>query len=466
MGRSPVAEAPLRGRILIVDDDASTGELLGAALARRGFGAATAASGEAALAAFAAGDFDAVLTDLNMPDASGVDLCARLQASRPDVPVILLTAFGSLETAIAAIRAGAYDFLTKPPEIDALVIALERAIQTKALRDEVKRLRRAVEGAQRFDRLLGGSAPMKALFALLEAAAASDASVVVTGETGTGKELVARALHQRGRRARGPFVATSCAALPEPLLESELFGHVRGAFTDARSAHAGLFLRANGGTLFLDEVGDMPLALQAKLLRALQERRARPVGGEAELPFDVRIVAATHRDLEAAVAARTFREDLFFRLNVIRVDVPPLRARGSDVLLIARSLVETFAARAGKPIQGITDAAAERLLAYAWPGNVRELENCIERAVALSEHDRIMVDDLPEKVRMARRAPAPVVGEEPSEILTLEEVERRHILRVCELTGGNKARAARLLGLDRATLYRRLERYAHDTRRS
>jgi DNA-binding NtrC family response regulator len=297
------------------------------------------------------------------------------------------------------------------------------------------------------------------VFEMVDRVAASDISVLVTGESGSGKELVARALHDRSPRRGGPFVAINCAAVPEPLLESELFGHERGAFTDARSARQGLLLRANGGTLLLDEIGEMPLALQPKLLRALQERQVRPVGSDREIPFDTRIVASTNRDIEADVEERRFREDLYFRINVVHVHVPPLRARGGDILLLAQEFVSRFSSQLGKQVTGISTSAAERMLGYDWPGNVRELMNCIERAVALARFDTVTVEDLPEKVRAYRSSHALADAQDPSELVTLEELERRYILKVLKATGGNKARAARVLGLDRRTLYRKLERY-------
>jgi len=375
------------------------------------------------------------------------------------VPVIVITAFGSIQTAIAAIRSGAYDFVTKPLEVDALGLALERAIQHRRLSDEVRRLRQAVEETRRFGALLGTSPAMRRMYELLDRIADSSASVLIAGETGTGKELVARALHERGRRKAGPFVAVDCASLPEPLLESELFGHVRGAFTDAHAARRGLFVQANGGALFLDEIGDLPLALQAKLLRALQTRSVRPVGANDEVPFDVNLIAATNRDLESAVEEGRFREDLYFRINVIHVEMPPLRARGGDVLLLAQHFVDRYAAQAGKRVTGLSPEAAERLLAYVWPGNVRELENCIERAIALTRHETIGLDDLPEKIRGFQRSHVLVAGDDPSELAPLEEVERRYVLRVMEAVGGSKTLAARVLGIGRKTLYRKLEQY-------
>jgi two-component system response regulator HydG len=375
------------------------------------------------------------------------------------VPVVLITAFGSLDMAISAIRAGAYDFIMKPFELDALVLTLDRAVKLKSLKEEVKRLRSEVERSRPIPELIGESLPMQRLFELVASVGPSDASVLICGETGTGKEIVARALHKRSRRAQGPFIAISCAAMPEALLESELFGHVRGAFTDARADRTGLFVQASGGTLFLDEIGDMPLGLQPKLLRALQERSVRPIGGDAEVSMDVRIIAATHQDLEALVREGQFREDLYFRVNVICIELPPLRARENDVLLVAQHYVKHFADRSGKKVLGISSPAAERLLAYSWPGNVRELQNCTERAVALTRYEEITVEDLPVQIRNYSRSRVPLVGDDPSELVPMEEIEKRYILKVIEAVGGNKSLAAEILGFDRKTLYRKMERY-------
>jgi DNA-binding NtrC family response regulator len=447
------------GRVLVVDDDRELCAWIEAGLRAHGFATESRTDPAAALAALRDADVDVVVTDLNMRGMHGLDLCERVVASRPDVPVLVITAFGSLETAVGAIRAGAYDFLTKPVELDALLVALERAVQHRRLRDEVKRLRQVVDDASGFGELIGTSPAMTRVYDLLSRVADSEASVLVTGESGTGKELVARALHRHSRRSNGPFIAVDCASVPETLLESELFGHARGAFTDARGARTGLFVQAHGGTLFLDEIGDLPLSLQPKLLRALQERVVRPVGADREVPFDVRLVAATNRDLEASVEERSFREDLWFRINVIHVELPPLRARGGDVLLLAQRFVARAAERAGKRVVGIAPAAANLLLAYPWPGNVRELQNCVERAVALAAFDQIGPDDLPDRVRTYRGSHVVVASEDPSELVALEEVERRYVLRVLESLGGNKTLAARTLGLDRKTLYRKLERW-------
>jgi len=447
------------GRVLVVDDEQSMCEALEAGLAPKGFDVRWTTSAVEALELLGKVELDVVLTDLNMRGMDGLELCERIVANRPDVPVVLVTAFGTLDTAIAAMRAGAYDFITKPVKIDVLALALTRAVQHRTLREEVKRLRRLVEDGGQFEDVLGQSPVMRKVHEFLGRVAGTEASVLITGESGTGKEVVARALHRRGRRSAGPFVAINCAAVPETLLESELFGHARGAFTDARVARAGLFVQASGGTLFLDEIADLPLALQPKLLRALQERTVRPVGGNEEVPFDVRLVAATNRDLESAVEEGHFREDLYFRINVIHVALPPLRARGGDVLLLAQHFLGQFAAQSGKHVTGISPAAAERLMSYAWPGNVRELQNCMERAVALTQFEAIAVDDLPEKIRGYRRSHVLVASDDPTELVPLEEVERRYILRVMEAVGGNKTLAAQTLGIGRKTLYRKLEQY-------
>jgi DNA-binding NtrC family response regulator len=450
----------LSARILIVDDDKSMCELLEADLRARGFEVAFHLTADEAFDLMGREEFDAVVTDLRMRGMNGLGLCARIVENRPDIPVIVMTAFGSLETAVDTIRAGASDFITKPFDIDELVIAIERALGQHKLRVEVKRLQQMVAETQRFDELLGSSSAMRKVYDRVSRLADSEASaVLITGESGTGKELVARALHRRSRRSAGPFVGINCAAMPETLLESELFGHVRGAFTDAKSARKGLFVEASGGTLFLDEVGELPLTVQPKLLRALETRSVRPIGGGTEVAFDVNLVTATNRDLETAVVEKRFREDLFYRINVVHLDLPPLRARGGDALLLAQHFLERFTARSGKNVRRLSGAVAEKLLAYAWPGNVRELQNCIEHAVALARFEEITVEDLPDRIRNYRSANVLVVGDDPSELVSMEVVERRYILRVLEAVGGNRSVAARILGFDRKTLYRRLESY-------
>lgn len=447
-------------RILIVDDDESLRDMLAMALDARGYGATTAASGEAALERLVDDTFDAVITDLHMPGMDGLELGRRIIENR-DVPVILLTGEGTIEAAIGAVRAGVDDFLRKPVEIEQLILVLERAIENRSLRRELKRLRDAVGDIQPFEDMVGRSAPMKTLQDLVTRVAPADVSVLITGESGTGKELVARAMHERSPRAPGAFIAINCAAMPAALLESELFGHAKGAFTDAKADKMGLLRQASGGTIFLDEIGDMPMEMQAKLLRALQEKRARPVGGTDEIEFDARILAATNRDLEEDIEDGRFREDLYYRINVVHVPVPPLRARGDDVLLLAQHFVHRAAERAQRSVRGISPAVAERLRVYEWPGNVRELENAMERAVALAKFDEITPEDLPRKIA-SYESPTVEPRDDAAELPTVEELERRHIARVLKATDGNKTRAAKILGFDRRTLYRKLERYGID----
>ncbi|HSO39646.1 MAG TPA: sigma-54 dependent transcriptional regulator [Labilithrix sp.] len=449
----------ITGRILIVDDEPEMAEALAAGLTAEGHHVVVCETGEGALEALAAGDLDVVLTDLRMRGTSGIELCRHVVSHRPDLPVIVMTAFGNLDTAVAALRAGAFDMLTKPFEMEELCFAAGRALQHRRLREEVRRLREEIATTHGEGEILGSSPPMVALRQLVERVARSDATALITGESGCGKEVVARAIHARSARSAGPLVTINCAAMPEALLESELFGHVRGAFTDAKSSRRGLFLEATGGTLFLDELGELPLGVQAKLLRAIEARCVRPVGGNAEVPFDVRLVAATNRDLEAAVAAKAFREDLYYRVNVVHVEVPPLRGRGNDVLALAQHFVVKSAARHGKAVTNLSPAVAERLLAYPWPGNVRELLNCIERAVALSAFEHLSLDDLPPRVRDHKPSQVVLDSGDPAEFVTLEALEARYVQKVYAAVDGNKRLAARILGVDRTTLYRKLAKY-------
>jgi DNA-binding NtrC family response regulator len=449
----------MSGRLLVVDDDPAMCSMLEAGLAKHGLTVASCGTAAAALELLATEDFDVVVTDLQMPGMNGLELCERIAASRPDIPLVVITAFGSLDTAIAAIRIGAYDFLPKPFRTEVLKIAVDRAMQHRALHAEVKRLRREVDESRGFGDLIGQSPAMRSLYDLLDRVADADAAVLITGPSGTGKELAARAIHLRSSRRDGPFVAVNCAAVPETLLESELFGHVRGAFTDARANRTGLFLEAGPGTLLLDEIGELPMGLQPKLLRALQERKVRPVGKDVEVAFEARVIASTNRDLETAVEEGRFRQDLYYRINVIHVAMPPLAARGNDILLLAQHFLAGFSRSANKAVTGLSPAAAAKLLAYPWPGNVRELQNCVERAVALTRFEEITVDDLPSRVRDHQRSHFVVDAGEPAELVTMEEVERRYIQRVLEAVGDNKKLAAQILGFDRSTLYRKLERY-------
>jgi len=446
-------------KLLFIDDDAAVCDAIQATLSQRGFDVVCANSGAAALVALEHDEFDVVVSDLNMPGMSGLELCRRTHAGWPNLPVVLVTAFGSMETAVAAIRAGAYDFIAKPIQVQELLLTLERALEHRKLKEENKQLRDAVARQRPPADMIGQSPAMKEVYALLGRLTNTDVTVLITGESGTGKELVAQAVHQRGPHSAGPLIALNCAAIPETMLESELFGHARGAFTDAKANRKGLFSQANGGTLFLDEIGEMPLSTQVKLLRALQERKVRPVGADHEVPFDARVISATSRDLETDVAEQRFREDLYYRINVIRIHMPPLRARGNDVLLIAEHFIQRYAQHAKKAVAGIAPAAAEKLLAYGWPGNVREVQNCMERAVALTQGECITLQDLPKHIAEAQTSSFVLPLENPLELLPMEEVEKRYILQVLQAVNGSRSQAATSLGFDRRTLYRKLKGY-------
>jgi DNA-binding NtrC family response regulator len=366
--------------------------------------------------------------------------------------VVILTAFATMETAIAAIRSGAYDYLSKPFRVDEIKLVVRRALEAQRLLRENRQYRQELRERYRPENLVGQSPPMVAVYKQVARVATLDTTVLVLGETGTGKELVARALHYASPRAERPFVVVDCTALPETLFESELFGHERGAFTGADTARRGLLETAEGGTCLLDEIGDLSAALQAKLLRVLQERAIRRVGGHATIPIDVRVIAATNRDLTKQVADGAFRDDLYYRLNVVTITVPPLRERRDDIPLLAQHFLEKYARATGRPIQGLAPATVDTLLAWHWPGNVRELEHAIERAVALAASGLLLPDDLPPEIRGGGRDRGLPAG-----TMTLEALKRWYVARVLEETGGNKVRAAELLGIDRRTLYRMLD---------
>jgi DNA-binding NtrC family response regulator len=455
-----------RTQLLVVDDDSAMRDFLSESLMDEGYRVDVAAGGRSGVERVRMGGVDLVVTDVKMPDMDGLDMLAEIRAPAApnattpaaDPPhVVIITAFGSIETAKRALKLGAHDYITKPFEIDDLLVAVEKALDERTLRREVARLRKEVARPYRFENIIGKSAPMQDVFALIRRLSGSSANVLITGESGTGKELVARALHFNSPRAKKQFVPVNCAAIPDTLLESELFGYKRGAFTDARNDRQGQFVEADGGTIFLDEIGDLPPQLQAKLLRVLQERELRPLGAARPEKVDVRVLSATNRDLAQRMREGAFREDLFYRLNVIEVMLPPLRDRAEDVLPLAEHFLVEAAARTGKRIATFTQPALKILLAYPWPGNVRELENVIERAVALAEGDSIGPDDLPSQVR--ERRSSDVLAGALARGLTLAELEREYINRVLQAEGGNKTRAAARLGLDRKTLYRKLEEY-------
>jgi DNA-binding NtrC family response regulator len=438
----------------VADDDPETCELTESGLSQRGYRVKWRLSAEGALELLDQEDYAVLLVDIHMDGMSGLELCRAALAKRPDLVVIVMTGFGTLDHAVGAMRAGAYDFVTKPVSMDALTMIVERAVQHRRMRDELRRLRRRVE-THELPNVVGESDGMRRMADLVARVAQTDANVLITGESGTGKELVARALHERSNRT-GPFLAINCAALPENLLESELFGHARGAFTDARAPRSGLLVEADHGTLFLDEIGDMPLGMQAKILRALQERTVRPLGSTNEVPFDARIVTATNRDLDRDVQEKRFREDLYYRINVVRIDVPPLRGRGNDILVLAQHFMRRAAEKSGKSVSRIGHAVADRLMNYQWPGNVRELENCMEAAVAVARFDEVTPDDLPAKIREHRLTEVYALSTDPTDLPPMRVVEERYIQKVLEAVSGNKTLAAKVLGFDRRTLYRKL----------
>jgi DNA-binding NtrC family response regulator len=443
--------------VLVVDDDAAMREMLVSLLEDRSIHAEPAGSADDALARLSERRFDAVLSDLRMPGKTGIELLGEVRELRPGTPVVLMTAFGSIDSAVEAMRAGAFDYVTKPFKREEVLVVLERAFERQALEEENRRLRRAVDRTASMGDLLGTSAAMREVFALVRRVADSGSSVLVTGESGTGKELVARTIHFAGTRAAKPFVPINCTAIPEGLLESELFGHVRGAFTGAHTSKRGLFEEANGGTLFLDEIGDMGPGLQSKLLRVLQDREVRPVGGNHAVRVDVRIIAATNKDLRAEIEAGRFRRDLFYRLNVIPIHIPPLRERPEDIPLLAEAFLRKHSA--GRRCT-LLPTATERLQHCRWEGNARELENVIERALALSDGPEIGPDDLPlpENEAPAADGGAGLLRDAVGRRITLHELEDLYIDEVLRLTGGNKVQAARILGINRRTLYRRGER--------
>jgi DNA-binding NtrC family response regulator len=442
-------------RVLVVDDEASARSGLEKLLRQSGYVVDTAKDGKEALALVAENSPEVVLTDLKMPEMDGMTLLAKLRESDRDLPVIVATAFGDVTSAVAAMRAGASDYLTKPIDIDALLVAIERARERHALRVEAENLRRQLRerDAEGLQGLIGSSPAMQKVYRVARQVAASRATVLITGESGTGKGELARAIHALSPRAKAPFVSLHCAAIPETLLESEMFGHERGSFTGADKRRIGKFEQASGGTLFLDEIGDISPLVQTKLLRVLQERTLERVGGNETIAVDVRVIAATNRDLTAEVREGRFREDLYYRLNVVRLEMPPVRLRGSDVLVLANAFLRRFAEDNSKPVEELSDGARDKILAHRWPGNVRELENAIERAVVLCEGSKVEADDLPFEAAQPMRGAVRVPG------ATMAEIERWAILATLEATEGSTTKAAELLDISVRTIQYRLHEY-------
>jgi DNA-binding NtrC family response regulator len=442
-------------KVLVVDDDPAIVSVLSELLTKEGAQVTGCGTGGGAVAAGGEERFDVVLADIRLPDMDGLRLLQAFQQASPDSAVILMTAFGTVETAIQAIKAGAYDYVPKPFKLDEVRIAVERALERKRLLAENRRYRQELRGKYRLENVVGASGPMLEVFKTVARVAPTRSTVLIQGESGTGKELIARTIHHNSDRAQGPFVTVDCGALPETLLESELFGHERGAFTGATALKRGLFEVGRGGTCFLDEIGDISPAVQSRLLRVLQEHEIKRVGGTEPIKVDARVLAATNKDLEALVKAHRFREDLFYRLSVVILSLPPLRERVDDIPLLADFFLRKCAKEAGKAVERIAPEAMALLCAHRWPGNVRELEHTIERAVVLTQNPTVLPQDLPPEIQApAGRRPSP---EAP--VLPLRELERRHLLFALERAGGNRKRAAEWLGITRRTLYRMAARH-------
>ncbi len=465
MSRESLAQGR-EARLLVVDDEATQREMLSGILTRAGYRVTTAAAGAEALALLERDAFDLLLTDQKMPGMDGLALLDRATALQPDLPVILMTAYGSVSDAVAAMKRGAADYLTKPFEKDELLLVLGKALKQRRLEEEVAALRGALKERYRLGGIIGSSPAMREVFSLIERVAGTHVPVLIRGESGTGKELVARAIHECSRRAAGPFVALNCAAVPETLLESEFFGHERGAFTGATRAHAGRFQQASGGTLFLDEIGAMRIDLQAKLLRAIQEKEIQRLGSVGAIAVDVRILAATGENLEEAIRRKTFREDLFYRLNVVPLHLPPLRERSEDIPLLVRHFIEAAARRFEREPISVAPEVMDRFQVHPWLGNVRELENCIERMVVLARGARLTEADLPPDLRegAASGAGAGAAFDLPPAGVRLPELERHLIVQALRRSRGSLGPAAKLLGISYKTLQYRIQKFAIERR--
>jgi len=442
-------------KILVVDDDLGMCGMLSDVLKEEGFSVHTTGESLEASKILKKEEFDVIVTDLKMKGLKGLDLLEVAHKVAPMTPVIIITAFGTIESAIKAMKMGAYDYITEPFQMDELVLTVRKALENRLLKKEVIRLRKEVESRYDFHQLIGKSPSMQKIYDLIERISDSSSNVLITGESGTGKELVAKAIHYNGVRKEGPFVAINCAAIPETLIESELFGYKKGAFTDAKSDKKGLIFEANEGTLFLDEITEMPLTLQAKLLRVIEEREVRPLGDTNSYPIDVRIISTSNRDIASLIQQGRFREDLYYRLKVIDIEMPPLRERKEDIPILVQHFIHKFSKELKKAVSSVSEEALKILLNYFWPGNVRELENIIQRAITLSQHEVILPDDLPASI--IQKTDEKLFEKAMEEKFTLDQLEKEYVKRVLIETGGNKSKAAERLGLDRKTLYRKLE---------
>ncbi|MDR2898553.1 MAG: sigma-54 dependent transcriptional regulator [Spirochaetaceae bacterium] len=441
--------------VLIIDDEKNIREGLAAALEMDGYKILLAADGKEGLEYIKQGEADLVITDLRMPGVSGEEVLSRVASETPGLPVIVLTGHGTIETAVTAMRNGAYDFLTKPVNLDHLSLLVKRALKSRELTLQHKHLQEELEDRMSFESIIGKSAEMQKIFEIVRRVAATKASVLITGESGVGKELIANAIHNLSPRRDKPQIKVHCAALAESLLESELFGHEKGAFTGAANRKRGRFELANGGTLFLDEIGEIDQNVQIKILRVLQDRKFERVGGEETIEVDVRLITATNKDLEKEIADGKFREDLYYRLNVVNIHVPPLRERKDDIPLLVTAFLQEFAQENGKDIEGIDARARAALYGYEWPGNIRQLRNCIESAVVMSTGKCITMDDLPPTLRQVTESDSIIIPMGT----TMEEAEKTIIRQTLFANNGNKSKTADVLGIGRKTLHRKLEEY-------
>ncbi|TKI06605.1 sigma-54-dependent transcriptional regulator [Martelella alba] len=442
--------------LLVVDDDDSHRLMLLTLLADWGYRVEGARDGADAVALCRSRPFDLLLMDVRMAGTDGITALREIKAYNPAIPILIMTAYSNTETAIQAIKAGAYDYLTKPLDFDLLQLTLKRVLDHVSLGNENKQLRNAMMPVLQGEQIIGHSPALRQLMEMLAVVAPSEATILITGESGSGKELIAKAIHANSQRRNGPYIAINCAAISESLLESELFGHEKGAFTGAEKQRDGRFAAADKGTLFLDEIGDMPLPMQVKLLRAIQEREIQRVGGDRTVKVDVRILAATNKDLEQEVAGGRFRQDLFYRLNVVALRLPPLRERVADIPLLAMHFLQKFAAKNGKTAKGFTPKAMDRLLKYDWPGNIRELENVVERSVVLMMGEYVSLQEFPPPLREGDNERTPLTADFSD--MTLDEIEHAAIVNALEMAGGNKSEAARRLGITRKTLHSKIRR--------
>jgi DNA-binding NtrC family response regulator len=441
-------------KILVVDDDPGMCQTISDVLCEEGFSVDTLNESVEASRVLTREEFDVIVTDLRMKGLKGLDLLGVTRKIHPPPPVIIITAFGTIESAIQAMKMGAYDYITKPFKMEELVLTIQKALEHRLLKKEIIRLKKEVEARYHFHHLIGKSPSMQNIFSLIERISESSSNVLITGESGTGKELVARATHYNGNRKEGPFIALNCAAIPETLLESELFGYKKGAFTDAKSDKKGLIFEAKEGTLFMDEITEMPPTLQAKLLRVIEEREVRPLGDTVSYPFDVRIISTTNQDIQALIREGRFREDLYYRLKVIDIEIPPLRERREDIPLLIQHFIAKLGKDSKKKVSGVSEDALRILLNYSWPGNIRELENVIQRAITLGQHEMVLPEDLPPL--MTRETEGDALEKALKMRYTVDQLEKEYIKRVLIEAGGNKSKAAEFLGLDRKTLYRKL----------